>query len=395
MKKNNTNLIRKLNSYSALAVSFVAGAEIANGQVVYTDIVPDTLLSHSGEAYSIDLNHDGVVDLTIKIRITLTHSSSGTYVHAMEISANPGAYDSLAGTTSHRYGNNWAFPAKLDSGAVIGKDLSGELSWNNRSFQTAAFWSQSIGSYGKWRNTADKYIALRFLKDQSYYYGWLRMTTVLNPPFTVSAVLKDFAYQSLGDSSIVAGDTGTTNCSKPSNLSTGNITYTSANLKWDAVPDAEKYKVRYEIAGTNDWTTLYPVAHHKVITDLLPDTKYTWQVKTLCTTDSPSESSVWSPKQHFTTLVRLGDESGLQTAFQLYPNPAQGYTSIQFKLVQPSNVSVIVCDMSGKEIETILNDLLEEGNHSLQLNTSKFSKGMYVVRMISDFGIENTKLIVQ
>ena len=33
--------------------------------------------------------------------------------------------------------------------------------------------------------------------------------------------------------------------------------------------------------------------------------------------------------------------------------------------------------------------------HSLPLNTNHFSKGVYLVKMISDFGIENQKLIVQ
>ena len=67
-----------------------------------------------------------------------------------------------------------------------------------------------------------------------------------------------------------------------------------------------------------------------------------------------------------------------------------------------------VYDMSGREIACpefpggkLLNDpeqvelTLAAGRHSLPLNTSHFSKGVYLVKMISDSGIENQKLIVQ
>ena len=50
---------------------------------------------------------------------------------------------------------------------------------------------------------------------------------------------------------------------------------------------------------------------------------------------------------------------------------------------------------SGKEIEMLLNENMDQGDHSLLLNNNNFSKGVYMVQMISDFGIENQKLIVQ
>jgi hypothetical protein len=64
-----------------------------------------------------------------------------------------------------------------------------------------------------------------------------------------------------------------------------------------------------------------------------------------------------------------------------------------------------VYDVSGKEIETLLDGDVEQGDptstevsagmHSVLLNTNQFSKGVYLVKMICDFGIENQKLIVQ
>lgn len=209
MKKINPELIRKLKSYSALAVPFVAGAGIANGQVVYTDIVPDTVLNHHGDTYNIDLNHDGVVDFTIRIGNAVYASN---HVLAKFIAASAAKYNSIGGSTSGRY----VYPAALNFGDMIGSDLTGlgnKLKWNAGTNQSAASWLQntqstnSYGSYGNWLNSTDQYMALRFLQGQSYYYGWLRMDSRVSHD-TVYAVLKDFAYQSIGDSSIAAGDTG-------------------------------------------------------------------------------------------------------------------------------------------------------------------------------------------
>ena len=91
----------------------------------------------------------------------------------------------------------------------------------------------------------------------------------------------------------------------------------------------------------------------------------------------------------------MGDESLQQISFQIYPNPAEDHATIQFIVLQPSHVYIKVYDVSGKEIATLLNEDVEQGEHSLLLNTNQFSKGVYLVKMISDFGIENQKLIVQ
>jgi len=88
-----------------------------------------------------------------------------------------------------------------------------------------------------------------------------------------------------------------------------------------------------------------------------------------------------------------------QISFQIYPNPAEDHATIQFKLPYSSHVSIKVYGVSGKEIATLLDDDLEQGDHSLLVNTNHFSKGVYLVKMISPSvlrdGIANQKLIVQ
>lgn len=91
-----------------------------------------------------------------------------------------------------------------------------------------------------------------------------------------------------------------------------------------------------------------------------------------------------------------GIESELLIAeLNIFPNPAEDLTTIQFTLTQSSHVTIKIFDMSGKEMETVLNSDADQGVHSLQFNVHQFAKGMYVIRMITGSVIENEKLLVQ
>ncbi len=81
--------------------------------------------------------------------------------------------------------------------------------------------------------------------------------------------------------------------------------------------------------------------------------------------------------------------------WSLFPNPFSSSTTIHFNIFQSSHVFIKVYGLRGKEMETLLDGDVERGEHSLLLNNFHFSKGVYLLKMVSDFGIENQKLIVQ
>jgi len=93
-------------------------------------------------------------------------------------------------------------------------------------------------------------------------------------------------------------------------------------------------------------------------------------------------------------LLKLSDTISTGS-LQIYPNPAADFTTIQFTLSQSSHVTIKVFDVSGREVASLLDDDLQKADHSIQLNTDEFSKGVYMVRMISDSGTTNQKLIVE
>ena len=88
MKEGNLATTRKFLAYSAAATAFLAGAVGAEGQVVYTDIDPDEVLS-AGETFSLDLNNDGNIDFLINNRQETLPSffyvSADNYPSALQI----------------------------------------------------------------------------------------------------------------------------------------------------------------------------------------------------------------------------------------------------------------------------------------------------------------------
>jgi hypothetical protein len=80
----------------------------------------------------------------------------------------------------------------------------------------------------------------------------------------------------------------------PGNHTIGNI---SATLRWDTVPDALKYQVRYQVQGTDYWYASSTNDNEKELNWLFYNTTYEYQFSTLC----PSGWTDWSPIYTFTT----------------------------------------------------------------------------------------------
>lgn len=81
--------------------------------------------------------------------------------------------------------------------------------------------------------------------------------------------------------------------------------------------------------------------------------------------------------------------------FTVSPNPANYQTTIQFTILHSSRVSISIYDLSGRKINTFIDEELQQGDHSFQINTTEFSKGVYLVRMICDAEMKNQKLIIE
>ncbi len=95
----------------------------------------------------------------------------------------------------------------------------------------------------------------------------------------------------------------TNNCPNTNFIYTTNINYNNALANWDTVLGANRYKIRYKILGTNNWSNLGPI-HHPTNSVNIPlltqNTSYEWQILTYH--DSTTLlGSLWSVSDTFTT----------------------------------------------------------------------------------------------
>ena len=79
--------------------------------------------------------------------------------------------------------------------------------------------------------------------------------------------------------------------------------------------------------------------------------------------------------------------------YQNYPNPFNPTTTIQFDLPAPSEVTIIIFDIQGREVTTLLQEQRESGVHKVTLEASDIPSGVYFYRIHSSSG--KTKNFVQ
>lgn len=65
----------------------------------------------------------------------------------------------------------------------------------------------------------------------------------------------------------------------------------------------------------------------------------------------------------------------------IYPNPADEYTSVNFKLNNSSKVKITITNLVGQTVQTKNYGTLNTGSHNLIINTSNFNNGIYFISL--------------
>ena len=80
--------------------------------------------------------------------------------------------------------------------------------------------------------------------------------------------------------------------------------------------------------------------------------------------------------------------------FQNYPNPFNPNTKISYSLSQQSVVSIVVYDVLGRIISTLVNEEKPKGNYSIDFDGSGLSSGIYYYQMkVNDF-VDTRKMML-
>lgn len=93
--------------------------------------------------------------------------------------------------------------------------------------------------------------------------------------------------------------------------------------------------------------------------------------------------------------VSVHDISAIENQIKVYPNPATKKVTIQYNLLENSNVKIELCDILGKSVKTIL-PLTQQNNseHSFTVQLNDITSGMYFMKVKINNSESVIKLII-
>ncbi len=80
--------------------------------------------------------------------------------------------------------------------------------------------------------------------------------------------------------------------------------------------------------------------------------------------------------------------------FQNYPNPFNPVTTIKFEVPYAQKVQLKIYDLLGREVATLVNDVIPAGVMAVDFNASNLASGMYIYTIKADKFITSKKLIL-
>jgi hypothetical protein len=96
-------------------------------------------------------------------------------------------------------------------------------------------------------------------------------------------------------------------------------------------------------------------------------------------------------------VVGVPPENGLPTVFALeqnYPNPFNPSTTIQFSLPRASDTKLIVYNVLGQRVATLVNEHMTAGVHSVQFDAKSLATGVYFYRLEAGSYVTSKKMLL-
>jgi hypothetical protein len=190
------SLHQRLHMYalaaSAAGVGILALTPPCEARIVYTKI--NKVIGPNG-VYKLDLNHDGKIDFAFK-NLTRGYTSSGIDSLLVGVGTSGRGVEGAAG-------KSYFLASALQRGARIPN--SGKFAPVGQMAVQFAGWFGTY-SWGNWVNVANRYLGLKFNIHGKTHYGWARLSvTIAN--YTVTSTLTGYAYETIANKPIVAGQT--------------------------------------------------------------------------------------------------------------------------------------------------------------------------------------------
>ena len=349
-----------------------------------------------------------------------------------------------AGPEAWRY-----YTATAGQSSIVIGDLTSdtEYEWQIRKFCVGGFYSDFtnlVGSEFTTNNAAlctqAEYLNISNLKSTQVTFNWVPVSndsiymirwrvkagpgawSYYNAPSgiriaTINGLTSNTEYEwqirticnnnSISDFTNLFKFTTSQSCADISSLSQ-EVGITYAILKWDTVPKADHYLLRWRIQnGAWMYININEQSSEQQIgcavcneaDQLLPISTYEWQIRAFCNVEG-TEYSNFSGIQQFYTLKpksiqqNVTSKTSISSNFNVYPNPFNENFSIEYNIPQNGNVTIELFDLKGQKISTIANKYETEGNHTITNSLSNNdNSNIYFVRFIFNNEVVIKKIV--
>ena len=109
----------------------------------------------------------------------------------------------------------------------------------------------------------------------------------------------------------------------------------------------------------------------------------------------PDKKKEW--EQKYETIGIDDGKIAIPTEFKLeqnYPNPFNPNTMISFHVPKKANVSLKIYDILGREVSTLVNQVMEVGEHKVNFNANNLTTGVYFYLMKCDNFVSVKKMML-
>ncbi len=107
---------------------------------------------------------------------------------------------------------------------------------------------------------------------------------------------------------------------------------------------------------------------------------------------------------YYSFVFKLSPVSGIQNITgnvadkysleQNYPNPFNNTSNLKFEIVKSGDVKIVVYDVQGREVQTLVNERLNAGTYLVKFDGSMLTSGVYFYKMVTGEFSETKRMIL-
>jgi hypothetical protein len=210
-------------------------------------------------------------------------------------------------------------------------------------------------------------VAIRQGSSLSRYYGWIDGIQVrTNWPAIIPVEFTSFSATSFENSARLSWSTATETNNNGFNVERKSVTGNWENVAFVKGNGTTTSKSNYSYNDQN-----------------LNGTKYSYRLKQVDFDGSFSYSKTVEVDLNKVFTYSLN---------QNYPNPFNPSTTINFSLAKAGNVKLTVYNLLGQEVKSLMNGVMEAGNHTVPFDASNLNSGVYLYKIESGNFVQVRKM---